>query len=96
VLETFISRFENRSGGEEGLRFLVNSTWLKSSVPGLSSVQVEHAGSFDPLATHELLQSKMPYVAITNEDGLIMKVIDRVGVATEIARTVVARQLGRS
>jgi hypothetical protein len=96
VLEAFLSRFEEHFGGEEGLRFLVDSPWLKLRVPGLSTVHVEHAGSFDPLATHQLLQSKMPYVAITSEHGQLMKVIDREGVATEIARTVVERQLGRS
>jgi hypothetical protein len=78
LLETFISRFEERSGGEEGLRFLVNSFWLKQRVPALSTVHVEHTGSFDLLATHQLLQSNMPYVAITSEHGQLMKVIDRV------------------
>jgi hypothetical protein len=55
VLETLASRFHARPGGEEGLRFLVNSSWLEQRVPALSRVHVEHAGSFDPLATHQLL-----------------------------------------
>jgi hypothetical protein len=96
VLEALVARFHEHPGGEEGLRFLINSSWLKQRVPALSTVHVEHAGSFDPLATHQLLQANTPYVAITSEHGQLIKVIDRVGVATEIARTVVERQLGRS
>src|ERR1035438_5681928 len=49
VLETLVARFRARPGGEEGLRFLVNSSWLEQRVPALSTVHVEHAGSFDPL-----------------------------------------------
>ena len=67
----------------------------RHNVPALSTVCVEHADSFDPLATYQLLQATTPYVPITSDGGQLMKVIDRVGVATEIARTVVKRQLGR-
>jgi hypothetical protein len=95
VLESLVARFRARTGGEEGLRFLVNSSWLEHHVPALLTVQVEHAGAFDPLATHQLLQAKTPFVPITDKHGKLMKVIDRVGVASEIARTVVERQLGR-
>jgi hypothetical protein len=34
-------------------------------------------------------------VPITSDHGDLIKVIDRVSVATEIARSVIARQLGR-
>ena len=95
VLETLARRFRELPGGEEGLRFLVKSSWLEKNVPGLSTDPVEHAGSFDPLATHQLLQAKTPYVAITGDQRQLIKVDDRVGVATEIAQTVVERQLGR-
>jgi hypothetical protein len=96
LLGTLVECFRARPGGEEGLRFVVNSSWLRQRVPALSAVHVEHVGSFDPLATYQLLQATTPYVAITSEQGQLLKVIDRVGVATEIARTVVERQLGRS
>lgn len=94
VLDTLVAGFRTRPGGEEGLRILIDSSWLRRHVPALNVTSVEHAGSFDPLATYELLQASTPYVPITHQ-GQLMKVIDRVGVATEIARTVVERQLGR-
>jgi hypothetical protein len=95
VLEALVTRFRARPEREEGLRFLVNSLWLREHVPGLNPVRVEHAGSFDPLATYQLLQATTQYVPITSNRGHLIKVIDRVGVATEIARSVVGRQLGR-
>ena len=61
----------------------------------LVDVARKRAGSFDPLATYQLLQATTPYVPITDEQGHLLKVIDRIGVATKIARTVVERQLGR-
>jgi hypothetical protein len=95
VLDALVSGLADRPGGEESLRFLVNSAWLSRNVPGLSTVQVERSGPFDPLATFQQLQESTPFVPITNGKQLV-KVIDRVGVATEIARTVVERRLGRA
>ena len=95
VLEGLVARFRALPGGEESLRFPVSSSWLRGHVPALSTVHVEHPGSFDPLATYQLLQSTTPYVPITSDHGQLIKVIDRVGVATDIARTVVERQFGR-
>jgi len=93
VLQALVTRFAAHPGGEESLRFLVDSGWLKRA-PGLSTVHVERSGPFDPLATFQLLQESTPFVPITRGSQLV-KVIDRVGVATEIARTVVERRLGR-
>jgi len=95
VLEALVGRFRARAGGEEELRFLVDSSWLRTNVEGMNTTQVQRAGSFDPLATYQLLQATTPYVPITDERGQLVKVIDRIGVAVEIARTVVERQLGR-
>jgi hypothetical protein len=95
VLQRLAERFRARPGGEEGLRFFVDSAWLRTHVAGMSTAQIERAGAFDPLATFQLLQATTPYVPITDAGGQLMKVIDRVGVATEIARTVLERQLGR-
>jgi hypothetical protein len=94
VLEAFVGGFAVRLGGEEGLRFLVNSAWI-TRVPGISTIKVERAGPFDPLATYQLLEAVTPFVPITKGKQLV-KVIDRVGVATAIARTVVERRLGRA
>ena len=87
-------RFESRPGGEIALRFLVGPDWLRSQVPGLIAPRVECAGAFDPLATSQLLQFDVPFVPVTQNSELL-KVIDRVGVATELARGVVERRLGR-
>ena len=94
ILAELTRRFEARPGGEAALRFLVDSAWLKKQVPGLIAPYVERAGPFDPLATFQLLQFDVPFVPITKGPELL-KVIDRVGVATELARTVVERRLGR-
>lgn len=61
-------RFEARQGGESGLRFHVNSTWLKTHVPGLAP-SVECAGPFDPLATFQLLHFEAPFVPVTSRNG---------------------------
>ncbi len=79
---------------EEALRFVVDTRWLKEALPRLRDASVERAGAFDPLATFQLLEQDTPYVPVTSGRNLI-KVVDRVSVATEIARTVVERQLGR-
>lgn len=94
ILAELTRRFEARPGGEVALRFLVNSEWLRTEVPGLIAPFVERAGPFDPLATFQLLQFDVPFVPVTRGPELL-KVIDRVGVATELARTVVERRLGR-
>jgi hypothetical protein len=94
ILAELTRRFEARQGGESGLRFHVNSTWLQTQVPGLIAPSVERAGPFDPLATFQLLQFEVPFVPVT-KDQQLLKVIDRVAVATELARTVVERRLGR-
>lgn len=93
-LQALVARFGDRPGGEEGLRFLVDREWIARRVLGLSTVSVERSGPFDPLATAQLLEKTTPFVPITSA-GELLKVIDRVGVATEIARTVVERRLGR-
>jgi hypothetical protein len=94
VLEAMVARFRARPGGEEGFRFFVGSQWISGSVAGLSKTRVERSGAFDPLATSQLLSANTPFVPVT-EGMRLLKVIDRAGVATEIARTVVERQLGR-
>jgi hypothetical protein len=93
VLSALAAGFAARPGGEEGLRFLVDSTWIQQ-VRGLSTVKVERPGPFDPLATYQLLQATTPFVPITQGSALL-KVIDRVGVATAIASSAVERRLGR-
>jgi hypothetical protein len=94
VLTTFVSGFAARPGGEEGFRFLVDAAWVTRNVAGLSTVKVERSGPFDPLATHQLLQAGTPFVPVT-ERSRLLKVIDRVGVATALALTMVERRLGR-
>jgi hypothetical protein len=94
ILSELTRRFEARPGGEVVLRFLVDSAWLQHHVPGQISPHVERAGPFDPLATFQLLQFDVPFVPVTKGSELL-KVIDRVGVATELARAVVERRLGR-
>jgi hypothetical protein len=95
VLQALVDQFKARPGGEEQLRFLVDSKWISRNVPGLSRERVERAGPFDPLATSQLLGAATPYVPIT-EGKRLLKVIDRAGVAVEIARVAVERQLGRA
>ena len=51
-------------------------------------------GALDPLATYDLLRVKAPFVPITH-NGELLKVIDRIGVATALALNVVERRLGR-
>jgi hypothetical protein len=94
ILDALVQHFGMLPGGEQGFRFFVDSGWLTRNVPSLSTVRVERAGEFDPLATFQLLDADTPFVPITAGQHLL-KVIDRVGVATEIARTVVERRLGR-
>src|SRR5262245_24322313 len=95
ILRAMAEGFKALPGGEEGLRFLVGPGWIAANVPGLSTSQVQRSGTFDPLATSQLLNANTPFVPIT--DGTrVLKVIDRVGVATEIARSVVESQLGRA
>jgi hypothetical protein len=94
LLDAMLARFRDRPGGEETFRFLVDSAWLSQHVVGISTAHIERAGPFDPLATFQLLNESTPFVPITQGKQLL-KVIDRVGVATEIARTVVERRLGR-
>lgn len=95
VLNALMSGLAARPGGEEGIRFLVDSAWIRQNVRSISKVKVERSGPFDPLATYQLLQAPTPFVPITQGRELL-KVIDRVGVATAIALTVVERQLGRA
>jgi hypothetical protein len=94
VLAELTRRFEALPGGEESLRFLVNAEWIATQVPGLIAPAVKRAGPFDPLATYQLLQFDVPFVPVTKGSELL-KVINRVGVATELARAVVERRLGR-
>jgi len=95
VLNALVDRFAARPGGEKGLRFLVDSAWITQNVRSISGVKVERSGPFDPLATYQLLQATTPFVPITKGKALL-KVIDRVGVATAIALSVVERRLGRA
>lgn len=94
VLGALIQEFAQRPGGERALRFLVDSKWITEKVRSISTVHVEHSGPFDPLATYQLLQADTPFVPITKGQQLV-KVIDRVGVATAVALTAVERRLGR-
>jgi hypothetical protein len=94
VLQSTVTRFEQRPGGEEALKFLVDASWLRANVPGLNETRVERTGSFDPLATWELLNASTPFVPVTDGTQLL-KVVDRTGVAVEIARTAVGRLVGR-
>ncbi|HEX8108328.1 MAG TPA: DUF4062 domain-containing protein [Kofleriaceae bacterium] len=95
VLNALTARFAEHPGGEQALRFVVDASWLSTKVPGLRTTHVERAGVFDPLATFQLLQESTPFVPVTKGKQLL-KVIDRVGVATELARMVVERRLGRT
>ncbi len=95
VLDALVAGFAAWPGGEEAHHFTVNANWLTQRAQ-LSTTSVEWAGPFDPLATSKLLDAATPFVPITSgKPKLLLKVIDRVGVATEIARTVVERRLGR-
>jgi hypothetical protein len=91
----FAKGFKVRPGGEERFRFLVDSAWITQNVRTISRVKVERSEPFDPLATHQLLEANTPFVPITKGKTLL-KVVDRVGVATAIALTVVERRLGRT
>ena len=94
VLQALVDSFASRPGGEASLRFIVNPHWIAQNVPGLSTAHVEMPGAFDPLAVFKLLDQSTPFVPIVQGTRLL-KVIDRLGVATEIARTSVERRLGR-
>jgi hypothetical protein len=95
VLEAMVTRFQARPGGELGFRLLIDAAWLSRQVAGFNRACVKLSGSFDLLATSQLLDASTPYVPIVDGSRLV-KVIDRVGVATELARTVVERRLGRA
>lgn len=95
ILSEFTRRFEALPGGEESVRFLVDSSWLKVHAPGLIAPYVKRVGPFDPLATFQLLQFDVPFIPVVTKSADLLKVIDRVGVATELARTMVERRLGR-
>lgn len=94
MLEAMVAGFRAYPGDEVALKVVVDSAWLKAHVPGLLTSSVERAGDFDPLATYELLRQPTPFVAITDR-GRLVKVVDRIGVATELATTVVERRIGR-
>ncbi|TMQ17936.1 MAG: DUF4062 domain-containing protein [Deltaproteobacteria bacterium] len=93
VLSALVAQLAQHPGGESALAAVIDTAWL-SKVPGLRTTRVERAGVFDPLATFQLLQETTPFVPVT-AGGKLLKVIDRVGVATELARMVVERRLGR-
>jgi len=94
ILEAIVESFRSAPGGEVGLRFLVDADWILRNVPGLDTTHVARVGDFDPLATWQLLGAPTPFVPVTDGKRLL-KVIDRNGVANEIARNAVERQLGR-
>jgi hypothetical protein len=94
VLGALAAQFAAYPGGEQAMSSIVDAAWLVANVPGLRATHVERAGVFDPLATFQLLQETTPFVPVTQGKRLL-KVIDRVGVATELARMVVERRLGR-
>lgn len=95
ILADLVDGFAARPGGEEGLRFFIDAAWISQHARGLSRAKVERSGVFDPLATYQLLQAETPVVPITSS-GRLVKVIDRVGVATALALTVIERRLGRA
>jgi hypothetical protein len=86
--------FASRPGGEEALRFLVDSSWIRQHVAGLDTQHVDSTGPIDPLGVYLLLDKTTPFVALTKGRRLL-KVIDRVGVATEIALTLLRQRVGR-
>src|SRR5260370_7056354 len=92
VLAALVGQFAQRPGGEEALRFLVSKQWLLDHVPQLDRTHVEWNGPMNPLGVYLLLERTTPYVPITQGPRLL-KVIDRVGVATEIARTLLKQRL---
>ncbi len=92
VLEALAAAFARHPGGEEGLRFVVGAQWLRDHVLELDRTQVESRGPIDPLATYLLLDKEAPFVPVI-ENGQVRKVIDRVGVATAIARQHLEQQI---
>lgn len=94
VLQALVHHFDQRPGGEELLRFPVSADWISKNVAGLNTAHVERSGPFDLLATFQILQGSTPFIPITKGTELL-KVIDRIGVATEIARKTVEHRLGR-
>ena len=68
---------------------------IRDHVAGLDRTQVESSGPIDPLAVYLMLEKQTPFVPMT-ERGKLLKVIDRVGVATEIAQQQLKRQLSRA
>jgi hypothetical protein len=95
VLDALAAAFAQHPGGEQGLRFVVSAQWIRDHVLELVRTQVESRGPIDPLATYLLLNKDTPFVPMT-ENGQVLKVIDRVGVATEIARQHLEQQINRA
>jgi hypothetical protein len=95
VLGALVEQFNRRPGGEKGLRFIVSAQWIRDHVAGLDRTLVESSGPIDPLAVYLMLEKQTPFVPMA-ERGKLLKVIDRVGVATEIAQQHLKRQLSRA
>jgi hypothetical protein len=94
VLMALVVRFQQYPGGEEMLRGFVSARWIRDHVPTLDTAHIESAGAMNPLGVYLLLDKKTPFVPLTQGTRLI-KVIDRIGVATEIAQTLLKQRLDK-
>jgi hypothetical protein len=94
ILMALVARFAAHPGGEEALRSLVSAQWIRDFVPTLDDTSIESSGSMNPLDVYLLLDKTTPFVPLTDGKTLL-KVIDRVGVATEIAKTLLIQQLNK-
>jgi hypothetical protein len=95
ILMALMARFAMHPGGEETLRTLVSARWIRDFIPTLDNTKIESSGSMNPLGVYLLLDKTAPFVPLTDGNTLL-KVIDRVGVATEIAQTLLKQRLTRS
>jgi len=94
VLMALVSRFAEHPGGEEMLRSLISARWIRDHVQKLDTTSVESAGTMNPFGAYLLLDKKTPFVPLT-KGKKFLKVIDRVGVATEIAQTLLKQRLDK-
>jgi hypothetical protein len=95
ILMALVDRFARHPGGEETLRALVSARWIRDFIPTLDNTSIESSGSMNPLGVYLLLDKSAQFVPLTDGKTLL-KVIDRVGVATEIAQTVLKQRLDKS
>lgn len=92
VLGALVAQFQAHPGGEEKLRTFIPARWIRDHVQRLDTTSVESAGAMNPLGAYLLLDKKTPFVPLTAGKRFV-KVIDRVGVATEIAQSLLKQRL---